>query len=53
MIPLGLRLTLHGGREAVRRLLVVAAVGLGAGLLLAAVSGINAANTQNEAGGAS
>jgi len=28
MIPLGLRLTLHGGREAVRRLLlVVAAVG--------------------------
>ncbi len=54
MIPLGLRLTLHGGREAVRRLLlVVAAVGLGAGLPLAAVSGINAANTQNDADGAS
>ena len=54
MIPLGLYLTLRGGRETVIRLvLVVAAVGLGAGLLLAAVSGINAANTQNDAGGAS
>jgi len=50
MIPLGLRLTLRGGREAVIRLvLVMAAVGLGAGLLLAAVSGINAATTQNNA----
>ena len=50
MIPLGLHLTLRGGRETVVRLvLVVAAVGLGAGLLLAAVSGINAANTLNHA----
>jgi FtsX-like permease family len=50
MIPLGLRLTLRGGRETVIRLvLLVAAVGLGAGLLLAAVSGINATNTQNDA----
>jgi hypothetical protein len=50
MIPLGLRLTLRGGREAlVRLVLVAAAVGLGAGLLLAAVSGINAATAQNDA----
>ncbi len=50
MISLGLRLTLRGGRETVSRLLLlVAAVGLGTGLLLAAVSGLNAATTQNDA----
>ena len=50
MIALGLRLTLRGGRETVTRLLLlVAAVGLGTGLLLAAVSGLNAATTQNDA----
>jgi len=49
MIGLGLRLTISGGREAVIRLVVLAAaVGLGAGLLLAAVSGINAVNAQND-----
>jgi hypothetical protein len=48
MIRLGLRLTVNGGREAVVRLvLLVAAVGLGVGLLLIAVSGINAVNSQN------
>ena len=51
MIRLGLRLTLAGGREAVVRLvLLVAAVGLGAGLLLIAVAGVNAVNTQNASG---
>ena len=50
MIPLGLRLTLRGGREAaIRLVLVMAAVGLGTGLLLAAVSGLNAAITQYHA----
>jgi hypothetical protein len=49
MIRLGLRLTLAGGREAVVRLvLLVAAVGLGVGLLLIAVAGVNAVNTQND-----
>ena len=49
MIRLGLRLTLNGGREAaVRLLLLVVAVGLGVGLLLIAVSGINAVNSQND-----
>ena len=48
MIRLGLRLTLAGGREAVVRLvLLVASVGLGVGLLLIAVAGVNAVNTQN------
>jgi hypothetical protein len=48
MIRLGLRLTLNGGREALVRLIVlVFSVGLGAGLLLIAVSGINAVNHQN------
>lgn len=48
MIRLGLRLTLNGGREAaVRLVLLVLAVGLGAGLLLIALSGINAVNSQN------
>jgi hypothetical protein len=48
VIRLGLRLTLAGGREAVVRLvLLVASVGLGVGLLLIAVTGVNAVNTQN------
>ena len=48
MIRLGLRLTLAGGREAaVRLVLLVASVGLGVGLLLIAVAGVNAVNTQN------
>ncbi len=49
MIRLGLRLAVNGGREAAVRLaILVAAVGLGVGLLLIAVSGINAVNTQND-----
>jgi hypothetical protein len=49
VIRLGLRLTLAGGREAmVRLVLLVAAVGLGTGLLLTAVAGVNAVNTQND-----
>jgi hypothetical protein len=48
VIRLGLRLAVSDGREAVIRLvLLVAAVGLGVGLLLAALSGINAVNSQN------
>ncbi len=48
MIGLGLRLTLNGGREAaVRLVILVAAVGLGVGLLLTALSAINAVNSQN------
>lgn len=48
MIRLGLRLTLGGGKEAAIRLAVtVAAVGLGVGLLLIALSGMNAINAQN------
>ncbi len=48
MIRLGLRLTLAGGREALVRLVLLAAsVGLGVGLLLIAVAGVNAVNTQN------
>ena len=49
MIPLGLRLAVSGGREAVARLpIVAAAVGIGVGLLLTAVSSINAVTTQND-----
>jgi hypothetical protein len=49
MIRLGLRLTVSGGREAVLRLVILAAaVGLGTGLLLATVAGINAVNAQND-----
>jgi hypothetical protein len=49
VILLGLRLTISGGREAVIRLVVLAvAVGLGVGLLLTAISGINAVNSQND-----
>jgi hypothetical protein len=48
MIRLGLRLAFTGGREAAARLvLLVTAVGLGVGLLLTALSGINAVNSQN------
>jgi hypothetical protein len=49
VIRLGLRLAVSGGREAVTRLVIVAvAVGIGVGLLLAAVSAVNAVNTQND-----
>jgi FtsX-like permease family len=48
VIPLGLRLVLSGGREAVTRFLVLAAaVGLGVGLLLTAVAATNAVTTWN------
>ena len=48
MIRLGLRLAVSGGREAVVRLVILAvAVGLGVGLLLTALSAINAVNAQN------
>ena len=48
MIRFGLRLALAGGREAVARLIIIAAaVALGVGMLLAAVSGIHAVNAQN------
>jgi hypothetical protein len=48
MIPLGLRLMVSGGREAITRLVVLfAAVGLGVGLLLTAVAATNAVTTWN------
>ena len=48
MIRLGLRLAVSGGREAVIRLVILTlAVGLGVGLLLTALSTINAVNAQN------
>ncbi|HEX6525658.1 MAG TPA: FtsX-like permease family protein [Streptosporangiaceae bacterium] len=48
MIPLGLRLMVSGGREAITRLIVIAtAVGLGVGLLLTAVAATNAVTTWN------
>jgi hypothetical protein len=48
MIRLGLRLTVAGGREAAARLVITAtAVALGVMLLLAALAGVNAVNTQN------
>jgi hypothetical protein len=48
VIPLGLRLVISGGREAVTRLLVLAAaVGLGVGLLLTAVAATNAVTAWN------
>jgi hypothetical protein len=48
VIPLGLRLALSGGREAITRLVVLtAAVGLGVGLLLTAVAATNAVSTWN------
>jgi hypothetical protein len=48
VIPLGLRLVLSGGREAITRLVVLAvAVGLGVGLLLTALAATNAVSTWN------
>jgi hypothetical protein len=48
MIPLGLRLVVNGGREAITRLVALAvAVGLGVGLLLTAVAATNAVSTWN------
>jgi hypothetical protein len=48
MIGLGLRLAVNGGREAITRLVVLAAaVGLGVGLLLTAVAATNAVATWN------
>jgi hypothetical protein len=49
MIRLGLRLTFGSGREALWRVLVTAtAVGLGVGLLLAALAGINGLHAQSD-----
>ena len=48
MIPLGLRLVIGGGREAITRLVILTvAVGLGVGLLLTAVAATNATVTWN------
>lgn len=48
MIRFALRLSLRGGREALTRLvLIAAAVTLGVGLLLTTLAGINGLNTQN------
>jgi hypothetical protein len=48
MIGLGLRLVVSGGREAITRLLVLAAaVGIGVGLLLTAVAATSAVSTWN------
>ncbi|MEV4499704.1 FtsX-like permease family protein [Micromonospora arborensis] len=47
MIRFGLRLALAGGREALTRLVVIAAaVAIGAGLLLTTLAGVNAVNAQ-------
>ncbi|MFL6077076.1 MAG: FtsX-like permease family protein [Mycobacteriales bacterium] len=47
-VRLGVRLTVSGGREAASRLVVIAAaVAVGVGLLLMALAGINAVNSQN------
>jgi hypothetical protein len=49
VIRFGLRLAVAGGREAVARLVVMAvAVGLGVGLLLATLAGVNAVDAQNQ-----
>jgi hypothetical protein len=49
VIRLGLRLAVSGGREAVVRLVILAAaVGIGAGLLLTVVSAVNAVGVQND-----
>jgi hypothetical protein len=49
MIRLGLRLAVAGGREAIIRLVsIAAAVAIGVGLLLATISGINAVHAQND-----
>ncbi|AEV84715.1 ABC transporter permease [Actinoplanes sp. SE50] len=48
MISLGLRLAVAGGREAITRLVVLAAaVAMGVGMLLATIAGINAVHAQN------
>jgi hypothetical protein len=48
VIPLGLRLVVSGGREAITRLVILAvAVGLGVGLLLTAVAETNAVSAWN------
>lgn len=48
MIGFSLRLAVAGGREAVTRLVVIAAaVAVGVGLLVSALAGINAVETQN------
>jgi hypothetical protein len=48
VIPLGLRLVVNGGREAITRLVMLTvAVGLGVGLLLTAVAATNAVSTWN------
>ena len=48
MIPLALRLTVAGGREALTRLIaIILAVAIGVALLLATLAGINAVNAQN------
>jgi hypothetical protein len=48
VIPLGLRLVLSGGREAITRLVVLTvAVGLGVGLLLTALAATNAVSAWN------
>ena len=47
MIGFGLRLAVAGGREALTRMIVIAAaVAVGAGLLLATFAGVNAVNAQ-------
>jgi hypothetical protein len=49
VIRLGLRLAVTGGREAVTRLVILAAaVGIGVGLLLTVVAAVNAVNVQND-----
>ena len=49
MIRLGLRLAVSGGREAVVRLVILAAaVGIGVGLLLTVISAVNAVGVQND-----
>jgi hypothetical protein len=49
MIRLGVRLAVTVGREAAVRLVVLAAaIGLGVGLLLVTMAGINAVNSQND-----
>ena len=51
MIRLGLRLTLGGGKEAAVRLAITTvAVGIGVGLLLVTLAGMNAINAQNTRG---
>jgi len=49
MIGLGLRMAVSGGREAVVRLVIVAAaVGIGVGLLLTVIAAVNAVGVQND-----